>query len=291
VRFAFVRAESAKHSVPVLCRMVRVSRSGYYAWKRRGPSRRALDDSRLGTLVVASHTASRGHYGSPRVLRDLRERGERTSRKRVARLMRERELVGDAPKRWRHPSSAPTDATCPPNALARDFKPTAPNRAWAADITYVRTWEGWLYLAIVLDLYSRRIVGWSIQSHVRAELVVDALTMAVGQRLPGPGLLSHSDRGCQYTSDDYQRALRDHGIACSMSGRGNCWDNAVVESFFATLKRELVYRRSWPTRREAAAAIHEYIEVFYNRRRRHSTLDYHSPAEYEKKYPHGTQAA
>jgi transposase InsO family protein len=195
--------------------------------------------------------------------------------------MRERSLVGEAPKRWRHPAGAATDAICPPNALARNFGPAAPNRAWAADITYVRTWEGWLYLAVVLDLYSRRVVGWSMQSHMRAELVVDALTMAVGQRLPGPGLLSHSDRGCQYTSDSYQRALRDHGISCSMSGRGNCWDNAAVESFFSTLKRELVYRRTWPTRQEAAAAIHEYIEVFYNRRRRHSTLDYQSPAAYE----------
>lgn len=281
MRFAFIGAEKARHSVPVLCRVLRVSRSGFYAWRRREPSRRALEDARLGTLVVAAHTVGRGTYGSPRVLRELRAHGERISRKRVARLMRERSLVGEAPKRWRHPTSCATSEACAPNTLARDFAPTAPNRAWASDITYVRTWEGWLYLAVVIDLFSRRVVGWSMQGHMRTDLVLDALTMAVGQRLPGPGLLSHSDRGSQYTSEDYQRALREHGIICSMSGRGNCWDNAAVESFFGTLKRELVCRRTWPTRREATAAIHEYIEVFYNRRRRHSTLDYLSPADYE----------
>jgi len=203
--------------------------------------------------------------------------------------MRERGLAGQPEKRWRHPSSVPTTSPCVPNVLDRGFTVGGPNRVWASDITYLRTWEGWLYLAVVIDLYSRRVVGWSMQSHMRADLPLDALTMAVGQRLPKPGLLQHSDRGSQYTSEDYQRALRDHGIDCSMSGRGNCWDNAVVESFFATLKRELIYQRSWPTRREAAAAVHEYIEVFYNRRRRHSTLDYKTPAEYENS--HETQAA
>lgn len=283
MRFAFIRAEKARHSVPMMCRLLEVSRSGFYAWCDREPSRRALEDARLGTLIVTSHCESRGVYGSPRVLRDLRDQRERVGRKRVARLMRERSLSGEAPKRHRHPGSAPTDAACAPNTLARNFEPTAPNQVWAGDITYIRTWEGWLYLAVVIDLFSRRVVGWSMQSHMRTELVLDALTMAVGQRFPAPGLLSHSDRGTQYTSDSYQRALSDHGIRCSMSGRGNCWDNAVVESFFGHLKRELVYRRSWPTRREAAAAIHEHIEVFYNRRRRHSTLDYCSPAEYERR--------
>jgi transposase InsO family protein len=187
-------------------------------------------------------------------------------------------------KRWRHPSSAPTDAICPPNTLNREFEVAAPNRVWACDITYIRTWEGWLYLAVVIDLFSRRVVGWSMQSHMETDIVLSALTMAVGQRLPGPGLLQHSDRGSQYTSDDYQRALRAHGIECSMSRKGSCWDNAVVESFFGSLKKELVYRRAWPTREEAAAAIHEYVEVFYNRRRRHSTLDNMSPAKYEALY-------
>jgi len=206
--------------------------------------------------------------------------------------MRERGLAGHPQKRWRHPPSGLTSAPCLPNILDRSFTVAAPNRVWASDITYVRTWEGWLYLAIVLDLFSRRVVGWSMQSHMRTDLVLDALTMAIGQRLPQPGLLSHSDRGSQYTSEDYQLALRRHGIECSMSGKGNCWDNACVESFFGTLKRELLHRRSWPTRRQAAAAIHEYIEVFYNRRRLHSTLGYQTPAQYEALYePQVTQAA
>lgn len=280
MRYAFIGAEKARYSVPQLCRLLEVSRSGYYAWQRRGPSRRALEDARLGTLVVAAHQAGRGTYGSPRVLSELRESGERTSRRRVARLMRERGLVGEAKKRWRHPSSEPGNA-CAPNTLDREFNVPSPNQVWASDITYVRTWEGWLYLAVVIDLFSRRVVGWSMQSSLHTDIVLSALTMAIGQRLPGPGLLQHSDRGSQYTSDDYQLALRQHGIECSLSGRGNCWDNAVVESFFGTLKRELIYRRSWATRQEAAQAIHEYIEVFYNRRRRHTTLGGMSPAAFE----------
>jgi transposase InsO family protein len=283
VRFAFIRAEKAKHSVPLLCRALGVSRSGFYAWCKRKPSARALRDAMLGVDVVTIHHASRGTYGSPRILEELRERGERVSRKRVARLMRERGISGEVLKRWRHPSSPPDDVATP-NVLDRGFDVAAPNRVWASDITYVRTWEGWLYLAVVIDLFSRRVVGWSMQGHMRTDLVLGALTMAVGQRLPEPGLLQHSDRGTQYTSDGYQRALREHGIECSMSRRGNCWDNAVVESFFGTLKRELVHRRSWATRAEAAAAIHEYVEVFYNRRRRHSHLRYRSPAEHERIY-------
>ncbi len=283
MRFAFIRAEKAKHSVPLLCRALGVSRSGFYAWCKRKPSARALRDAMLGVDVVTIHHASRGTYGSPRILEELRERGERVSRKRVARLMRERGISGEVLKRWRHPSSPPDDVATP-NVLDRGFDVAAPNRVWASDITYVRTWEGWLYLAVVIDLFSRRVVGWSMQGHMRTDLVLGALTMAVGQRLPEPGLLQHSDRGTQYTSDGYQRALREHGIECSMSRRGNCWDNAVVESFFGTLKRELVHRRSWATRAEAAAAIHEYVEVFYNRRRRHSHLRYRSPAEHERIY-------
>jgi transposase InsO family protein len=264
--------------------MLRVSRSGFYAWCKRGPSLHALEDARLGTLVVAVHQEGRGTYGSPRILDELRERGERTSKKRIARLMRERGLAGQPVKKWWHPPSPLTTDPVLPNVLDREFSVAAPNRVWASDITYIRTWEGWLYLAVVIDLFSRRVVGWSMKQRMPAELVLDALTMAIGQRFPGPGLLSHSDRGSQYTSDDYQRALRSLGIKCSMSAKGNCWDNAVVESFFGTLKRELIYRRSWPTRREAAAAIHEYIEVFYNRRRKHSTLDYKSPAQHEALY-------
>jgi putative transposase len=284
MRFAFIGAEKARHSVPMLCRMLQVSRSGYYAWSRRGPSRRAVEDARLGTLVAAAHRAGRGTYGSPRVLDELREAGERTSRKRVARLMKERGLVGEPQKRWYHPPSVPHKDVYAPNTLARAFNVSAPNRVWASDITYVRTLQGWLYLAVVIDLFSRRVVGWSMQPTLHTEIVLSALTMALGQRRPGPGLLQHSDRGYQYTSEAYQRTLREHGIECSFSGHGNCWDNAVVESFFGTLKRELVYRHTWYTRNEAAAAIHEYIEVFYNRRRRHTTLASRSPATHEALY-------
>lgn len=286
MRFHFIEAEKAKHPVPRLCRLLNVSRSGFYAARRREPSPRALEDARLGTLVVTAHRIGRGSYGSPRIVDELRERGEQVGRRRVARLMKERGLVGEMKKKWRHPAGALTVDPCEPNKLDREFTVAAPNRMWASDITYVRTWEGWLYLAVVIDLFSRRVVGWSMQSHMRTDLVLGALTMAVGQRLPEPGLLAHSDRGSQYTSGDYQSALKSHGIECSMSGRGNCWDNAVVESFFGTLKRELVYRRSWPTRAEVASAIHEYIEVFYNRVRRHSTLGGKSPASFEAIYEH-----
>jgi putative transposase len=284
MRFAFIGAEKARHSVPMLCRMLQVSRSGYYAWSRRGPSRRAMEDVRLGTLVAAAHRAGRGTYGSPRVLDELREAGERTSRKRVARLMKQRGLVGEPRKRWYHPPSVPHEDVYAPNTLARAFKVSAPNRVWASDITYIRTLQGWLYLAVVIDLFSRRVVGWSMKPTLHTEIVLSALTMALGQRRPGPGLLQHSDRGYQYTSQAYQRILLENGIQCSLSGRGNCWDNAVVESFFSTLKRELIYRHTWQTRDEAAAAIHEYVEVFYNRRRRHTTLASRSPATHEALY-------
>jgi transposase InsO family protein len=282
VKFAFIRAENATYGVPMMCRMLDVSKSGYYAWRRRGLSRHALRDAELSTHIVLVHKRTRGTYGSPSVLRDLRVLGFRTSKKRVARLMRKAGISGVPAKRWKHPALAPSVGPFEPNVLARAFDVDAPNRVWAMDITQVKTWEGWLYIAVVLDLFSRRVVGWSMKSHVRAELALDALAMALGQRGAQGSLLAHSDRGSQYTSGDYRDMLRDHGIECSMSGRGECYDNAVAESFFATLKRELIYRRSWPTREDAASAIHEYIEVFYNRERRHSRLDYKSPAEYER---------
>lgn len=291
MRFDFIEAEKGRHRIGRLCRLLNVSRSGYHASRTRGPSAHALEDARLGTLVVAAHRRGRGTYGSPRVLDELREQGERVAKKRVARLMRERGLVGEMKKKWRHPAGSLTTDPVELNKLNREFSVSAPNRMWASDITYVRTWEGWLYVAVVIDLFSRRVVGWSMQDHMRTDLVLGALTMAVGQRLSEPGLLAHSDRGSQYTSGDYQSALRSHGIECSMSGRGNCWDNAVVESFFSSLKKELIYRRSWPTRSEAAVAIHEYIEVFFNRVRRHSALGGQSPASYEALYERKTSQA
>jgi len=284
VKFAFIDAEKAHHSASDLCRNLLVSRSGFYAWKKRPLSRRAVEDARLAARVVAAFRTGRGTYGSPRVLKELREQGVRTSRKRVARLMRERNLFGRLRRRFRSATATIEGGFAEPNRLKRRFDTARPNRAWAADISYVRTWEGWLYLAVVIDLFSRRIVGWAIRDHLRTDLVSEALVMAIGHRLPEPGLLHHSDQGSQYGSDDYRRLLAAHGIACSMSRRGNCWDNAVVESFFSTLKKELIYRRSWPSRDEASASIHEWIDNFYNRERRHSYLGHRSPEEYEKIY-------
>jgi len=284
VRFAFIDAEKAQHTIGALCRTLRVSRSGYYAWKQRPLSRHTREDARLAALVATAFRIGRGTYGAPRVFKELRARGERTSKKRVARLMRERLLFGQNRRKWRSASAPINGGHAEPNHLDRDFETARPNRKWVTDISYVKTWEGWVYLAVVIDLFSRRVVGWAIRDHLRTELVSDALIMAIGRRIPEPGLLHHSDQGSQYGSDDYRRLLAAHGIACSMSRRGNCWDNAVVESFFATLKRELVYRRSWPTRDEATATIHEWIENFYNRERRHSFLGFRSPEEYERIY-------
>jgi putative transposase len=282
VKFDFIDAEKAQHGVSDLCRLLDVSRSGYYASRRRPLSRRALEDARLAALVVMAFRVGRGAYGSPRVLDELRARGERTSKKRVARLMRERFLFGRIRRRWRTAASTIEAGLAAPNRLERRFNIGGPNRAWATDISYVKTWEGWLYLAVVIDLFSRRVVGWAVRDHLRTELVTDAIVMAIGKRVPEPGLLHHSDQGSQYGSHDYVQLLSAHGIACSMSRRGNCWDNAVVESFFATIKRELIYRRSWPSRDEARASIHEWIENFYNRSRRHSYLGFRSPEDYER---------
>jgi len=270
--------------VTLMCRQLDVSSSGYYAWKHRKPSRRARDDEVLVQKIKQVHKESRGTYGSPRVLDDLKEDGFEVGRRRVARLMKENGITGTPPKPFKRTTDSKHDLAIADNVLNREFTVEAPDTAWATDITYVRTWEGWMYLAVVIDLFSRRVVGWSMATHMRTGLVTGALTMALGRRLPRRGMLHHSDRGSQYASHDYRDALRDNGIVCSMSGKGDCWDNAVVESFFATLKKDLIHRRPWPTVREARAAIADYIEVFYNRKRKHSTLGNVSPANYEKQF-------
>jgi putative transposase len=283
VKFAFIRDHKAEFPVEVLCEVLEVSRGGYYAWTRRPPSPAALRRDRLVAEIRQAHTASRGAYGSPRVYRALKARGVPCSENTVAELMRAEGVRAKA----RRPFVVPTtdsrhDRPVAKNILNRQFYPDRPNEVWTADITYIPTREGWLYLAAVEDLYSRQIVGWSMGERIDSRLVVDALEMAVARRLPGAGLVAHSDRGSQYASEHYQRLLAGHGITCSMSRRANCWDNAPMESFFATLKKELVHDEDYATRDEARASLFEYIEVFYNRVRRHSALGYRSPVEYER---------
>ena len=258
--------------------------SGYYAWMHRLPSQRARDNDRLQVRIRAIHAASRGTYGSPRVHEQLTQEGCAVGRERVARLLRDMGLVGLPARRVRHTTDSTHGRPVAPNVLERHFEADHPNQRWTTDITFIWTWEGWLYLAVVLDLYARRGVGWAVQPHLQTELALEALQLALGRRVPAPGLVHHSDRGCQYAAEAYQRVLREHGIVCSMSRTGDCWDNAVTESFFATLKTELIHRQPWPTRRAATDAVADYIEGFYNPYRLHSSLGYLSPNAFERRH-------
>jgi putative transposase len=278
-----ISAEKAEgFPVSLMCELLGVSRSGYHDWERRPPSDRALQDAWLAERIKDIWAENRRVYGAPRIHAELRLRyGIRVGRKRVERLMRQAGISGlIARKRGRTTIRVP-GVRVADDLVKRQFRPDAADVLWIADITYLRTWEGWLYLAAVQDAFSRRIVGWSMADHMRHELVVDALTMALRRRRPGPGLIHHSDQGSQYVSLGFGQACQKAGIARSMGSRGDCWDNAVAETFFATLKKELVYRQSWPTRRELGSEVFEYIEAFYNRQRRHSTLGMLSPADYE----------
>ena len=271
-----------RFSVTTLCRVLGVSPSGYYAWRSRGECRRAREDRRLLVHVRSAFAQSRQTYGSPRVYQELRGRSVRCGRNRVARLMREHGIRPALRKRFKATTDSRHSLPIAQNLLGRQFGAQAPNRRWSADITYLWTREGWLYLAVVMDLFSRRIVGWCMQASLHKELVLGTLAMARGRRHPRAGLLHHSDRGSQYASTDYQTLLEEAGIACSMSRKGNCWDNAPVESFLGTLEQELVNRCRFATRQQARQAVFEYIEVWYNRQRRHSSLGYVSPAEFER---------
>jgi putative transposase len=286
VRFAFIAEEKAAFPVRLLCRTLQVSRAGFYAWQRRPPAPRARADDRLGLEIAAIHAESRQRYGSPRVHAELADRGCRTSRKRVARLMRARGLAARRRRRFRVTTHSRHPFPVAPNVLARQFDRPQPDRAWVTDITYIPTREGWLYLAVLLDLCSRLAVGWAMSDRITDALTLDALGMALARRRPPQGLLHHSDRGSQYASGDYQRLLARHGIVGSMSRRGNCWDNAVAESFFATIKVELVHDAAWATRAAARAELVEYLEVFYNGQRRHSALGYLSPRAFERQREH-----
>jgi putative transposase len=278
-KYAFIKTHRGEFDTAVMCRLLDVSRSGFYQWLRNPLSDRALEDQRLLDLIRAAYTASHGVYGAPRIFLDLREAGETCSKHRVARIMRANHIKAlhgyRTPRYARSPTSLLT-----PNTLQRGFTVPRPNTAWVTDITYVRTWEGWLYLAVVMDLYSRRIVGWSTKPTMARELVLDALLMAVRQRKPKHTLI-HSDQGSQFGSDAWRRFCHAHHLEPSKSRRGNCWDNAVAESFFSSLKKEQIKKRIYTTREIATAEIDEYIELFYNRTRRHSHLSGVSPEAFE----------
>ncbi len=288
MRFAFIHAmvaEKAPFSIAPMCRVLEVTRQGYYAYVRSLDTPRLADEIALRERIAKIHATSRGSYGSPRIVQQLRRDGVRVGKRRVERAMRAAGIVGT--RRGRHRTTTRANPAHPvePNVLDRDFTARRPDERWVTDITYIWTDEGWCYLAAILDLYSRSIVGWQLSSSLSTELPLDALSKALMRRRPGIGrLLHHSDRGCQYTSEEYRLALAEQGITVSMSRRGNCWDNAVAESFFATLKTELVYQRRWNTRLELRNALFDYIETFYNRRRLHSSLDYRTPAEVEQEY-------
>lgn len=288
-RFRFIAAEKATYPVVRLCRVLKVSASGFYAWAKRPVSARAVANAALTERIRVVHERSRSTYGSPRVHADLRESGP-VGRKRVARLMQEAGLVGCRPRGFRRTTIADPTAQVD-DLVRRAFQPADLDTLWVADITYVRTDEGWLYLAAILDACSRRVVGWSLADHLRTELALDALTMALTARQPAPGLIHHSDRGTQYLSGAYADRLATQHLRQSVGRPGTCWDNAVAESFFATLKTELLHRRTWATRQLARTAIFEYLEVFYNRQRRHSTLGYLTPAEFEHRYHRQAVAA
>jgi transposase InsO family protein len=271
-----------------MCRVLGVSRSSYYAWLNRPVSHHAQEDVTLGEWIRTIYHESGARYGSPRIHNELQVQGVCCGKKRVARLMREQQLSAHMPPRFVATTDSAHLLPTAPNSLNRQYQVEALegiNRVWAGDITYIPTAQGWLYLAVVLDLKSRRVIGWGMSHSLEQQVVHDALEMALGQRQPeeaGSGMLFHSDRGSQYAAAAYQEKLAQQGIACSMSRRGNCWDDAPVESFFATLKKELVHREKYQTREQAKASVFSYIEVFYLRRRRHSALGYLSPHDYEQ---------
>jgi putative transposase len=274
-----------------MCRVLEVSPSGFWAWSKRPPSRRALADAALTERIRDIHERSRGTYGMPRIHAELLDAGTRCSRKRVARLMREDGLEGVHRRRSARTTVQDRDTAPAPDLVERMFDASCPDALWVADITYLPTWQGFLYLAVVLDAFSRRIVGWSMAGHLRTELILDALDMAISMRRPGEGLIHHSDRGTQYTSIAFGQRCRKAGIALSMGSTGDCFDNAMAESFFASLETELIDRSSWRTRADARLAVFDYIEAFYNPHRRHSAIGYLSPAEFERRYRPGETAA
>lgn len=281
MRFAFIAAEKAVWPVRVQCRVLVVSTAGYYAWCSRPESAHAREDRRIGLLVGEAHERSRRTYGSPRVHAELRSHGVKVSRKRVIRAMQAQGLRGRVRRSYVKTTDSTHGLPTAPNMLARDFTATAPNERWVGDVTFLRTPDGWLYLAVILDLYSRMVVGWATSAMNDRALALRALDQGLRSRRPGTGLLHHTDQGSPYASEDYQAALKKAGMVCSMSRRGNCWDNAAMESWFGTLKTEL--GEVFESANDASRLLFDFIEVFYNRQRRHSTLGYQSPADFERR--------
>ena len=284
MKYRFIAVERANYAVTLLCRVLKASRSGFYAYLSRKYSHRALENQDILIKIKRSFLSSRKTYGSPRIHADLQASGLKVGRNRVARLMQTNNIFAIKRKKRRKSSVESASITSAPNLLQRSFSQHAPNQAWASDITYLPTHEGFLYLAGILDLYSRRVVGLAMGAIQDSNLVLDALKMAISYRSAAPGLIHHSDQGSQYKSLVYQQELRNNKIICSMSRRGNCYDNAVKESFFSSLKRELMKNKSWPSKRLLRQAVTDYIFSFYNTRRRHSSLGYKSPIEFENNY-------
>ena len=292
MRFQFISAQKAHFTVTDLCNALEVSTSGYYAWCKREPCQRELDDAQLLEVIKELFKAHRKTYGSPRIHDALQDLGYQVGLNRVARIMRENGLSAHPRRAWRCVTTQSDPTHCvADNVLDREFSATDVNQKWVTDVTYIDTEEGWLYLAPMIDLYNREVVGWAISDTNDTELTLNALNMALDTQKPSDALIHHSDRGSNYTATDYRDALSNCDIKISMSRKGNCWDNAVAESFFATIKKELIHRCHYKTRREAAASIFEYIEVFYNRVRKHSKLGYTSPAEYRSNNIHAAAAA
>ena len=280
-RFAFIDAWRKTYPICRMCKVLEVSARGYRAWRTRPMSQRQRDDMVLLAHIREQHTRSLHSYGRPRMTEELRGLGFKAGQRRIGRLMRENGIVAIRTRKYKATTDSNHTLAVAPNLLDRDFSATAPNQKWAGDITYIWTSEGWLYLAVILDLYSRRIIGWAVSNRMKRDLAIRALDMAVALRQPPKGCIHHTDRGSQYCSHDYQKRLKKHGFEISMSGKENCFDNAVVETFFKTLKAELIWRSIWQTRRQTEAALFEYINGFYNPRRRHSTLGGKSPLAFE----------
>ena len=282
MKYRFISDQRERANVGLMCKVLNVSRSGYYAWIKRPESRRSRENRKLADHIKVIHAKSRKIYGAPRIHKELKENGVSCGHNRVARIMKQEGLRSVAPKKFKATTDSNHNFPVSPNLLKQDFNVKEPHRVWLADITYISTGEGWLYLSVIMDLGSRRIMGWAMSDRMKRKLTLDALMMALCNRPQSNGIIHHSDRGSQYASSEYQKELKEHGLTSSMSRKGNCWDNAPLESFFHSLKTEWVYRFRYKTRQEARASLFDYIEIFYNRQRRHSTLGYITPCQYEQ---------